>query len=143
MVGQSHINADCLFVSFDESLNNLTPASNLDICIWFWKRENNWFEDRYWGSKVSRHTTHRHLLGSIQLFTVSALCFYCGTTFSCKFWKGEDQEKKWVLGVPTTDICLEGTFYVSCQKSLSEVWFWGKIFKCQSLPVLSIQPINV
>ena len=26
-------NADCLFVSFDKSLNNLTPASDLDICI--------------------------------------------------------------------------------------------------------------
>ena len=104
-------NADCLFVSFDKSLNNLTPASDLDICIWFWTTENNWFEDRYWGSKVSRHTTHQHLLGSIHLFTVSVPCFYCGTTFSCKFWKREDQKKK--------NECLESLPQIFAWRALS------------------------
>lgn len=118
-------NADCLFVSFDKSLNNLTPASDLDICIWFWTTENNWFEDRYWDSKVSRHTTHQHLLGSIHLFTVSVPCFYCGTTFCCKFWKREDQKKKISAWSPYHRYLPGGHFLCF----LSKKPFWSMVLR--------------
>ena len=34
-------------VSFDESLNEVTQTSGMDICYQFWNNENNRIEDRY------------------------------------------------------------------------------------------------
>ena len=38
----------------------------MEICIRFWNKENNRVEDRYWDSQFLGHTTHQHLLDSIQ-----------------------------------------------------------------------------
>ena len=37
-------------VSFDESLNEVTQTSEMDIFLRFWNKENNRVEDRYWDS---------------------------------------------------------------------------------------------
>ena len=52
-------------VSFDESLNEVTQTSEMDICLRFWNKENNRVEDRYWDSKFLGHTTHERLLDSV------------------------------------------------------------------------------
>ena len=39
------------FLSFDESLNEVTQISEMDIFLRFWNKENNQVEDRYWDPK--------------------------------------------------------------------------------------------
>ena len=58
--------SDWFVGSFDESLNDVTQTSEMDICIRFWNKENNRVEDRYRDSQFLGHTTHQHLLDSIQ-----------------------------------------------------------------------------
>ena len=58
--------SDWFVVSFDESLNDVTQTDEMDICIRFWNKENNRIEDRYWDPQFLGHTTHQHLLDSIQ-----------------------------------------------------------------------------
>ena len=48
-------------VSFDESLNEVTQTSEMDICLRFWNKENNRVENRNWDSKFLGHTTHDRL----------------------------------------------------------------------------------
>ena len=55
----------CFVVSVDESLNEVTQASEMDICLRFWDKENNQAEDRYWDPNFLEHTTHQHLLGPV------------------------------------------------------------------------------
>ena len=52
-------------VSFDESLNEVTQTSKMDICLQFWNKENNSVEDRFWDSKFLGYTTYQHLLESV------------------------------------------------------------------------------
>ena len=52
-------------VSFDESLNEVTHISEVDICLRFWNKEKNRGENRFWDSKFLGHTTHQHLLDSV------------------------------------------------------------------------------
>ena len=40
-------------------------TSEMDICLRFWNKENSRVEDRYWDSKFLEHTTHQHLLDSV------------------------------------------------------------------------------
>ena len=54
------------FVSFDESLNEVTQTFEMDIFLRFWNKENNQVEDRYWDSKFLGHTSYQHLLSSVK-----------------------------------------------------------------------------
>ena len=58
--------SDWYVVSFDESMNDITQTSEMDICLRFWNDETNKVEDRYWDSEFLGHTTHQDLHDSLQ-----------------------------------------------------------------------------
>ena len=37
-------------VSFDESMNDVTHTSDMDICLHFWNEKTNKVQDKYWNS---------------------------------------------------------------------------------------------
>ena len=58
--------SDWYVVSFDESMNDITQTSEMDICLRFWNDETNNVEDRYWDSEFLGHTTNQDLHDSLQ-----------------------------------------------------------------------------
>ena len=48
--------------SFDESLNEVTQTSEMDLYIRFWDVNRNCVNVRYFGSSFLGHTTHKDLL---------------------------------------------------------------------------------
>ena len=55
-------NSDWHVVSFDESMNDVTHTSAMDICL----RLTNKVQDRYWNSEFLGHTTHQDLHDALQ-----------------------------------------------------------------------------
>ena len=53
-------------VSFDESMNDITQTSEMDICLRFWNDETNKVEDRYLDSEFLGHTNNQDLHDSLQ-----------------------------------------------------------------------------
>ena len=59
-------NSDWHVVSFDESMNDVTHTSEMDICLRFWNEKTNKVQDRYWNSDFLGHTTHQDLHDALQ-----------------------------------------------------------------------------
>ena len=58
--------SDWYVVSFDESINDTTHTSEIDICLCLLNDETNKVEDRYLDSEFLGHTTHQDLHDFLQ-----------------------------------------------------------------------------
>ena len=54
--------SDVYMYSFDESLNELTQSSGMDLYVRFWNADSNQVQSRYFGSSFLGHTRHLDLL---------------------------------------------------------------------------------
>ena len=91
-------------ISFDESLNEVTQTSEMDICLQFWNKENNQVEDSYWNSTFLEHTNHEHILDCVH---EGLKVFWHGKNGSavdgwtkCKPEAFEETERREKLGSP-------------------------------------------
>ena len=53
--------SDVHVYSFDESLNDVTQACEMNLYVRFWESVSNRVDTRYFGSSFHGHTTHQDL----------------------------------------------------------------------------------
>ena len=61
----------CFVISFDESLNNVTQKSEMDLLIRYWDTVDQEVKVRFWDVKFLGHATHQDLLATFNEATGS------------------------------------------------------------------------